>query len=122
MRAPAPRSLVPVGLVAFLLGSALVPGGCDCDPDPIDEIICDFTLAARDGDQHDFGSVIANAQERSTSVVIENTGNRPLNALEPAFSENGEQGLEAIPSRREGEQDEHGREVDDWDEVDDDEV
>ncbi len=90
MRAVMPRSFVPMAQTIGLVTSSLVPGGCDCDPEPIDVIRCDFTLATRDGSSFDFGSAVANDQERSTSVVIENTGNRPLNAPTPTFSQNGE--------------------------------
>ncbi len=72
-----------------LLAVPLAPS-CNCDADPVDVITCDFELSARDGDSIDFGDVVANDGNRSASVVIDNTGNRPLNNFDVAFSENGE--------------------------------
>jgi len=90
MRAVTSRSLLPVALTGGLLVSSLVPGGCDCDPEPVTEINCDFVVRTRDGDTVDFGNVVANEGSRNVSVVIENTGNRTLNAFEVTFSQNGE--------------------------------
>ena len=90
MRFVPSRSLLPVALTGALLACGVVPGGCNCDPEPVTEIVCDFEVRTRDGDTVDFGNVIANDDSRSASVVIENTGNRTLNAFAVTFSQNGE--------------------------------
>ncbi len=66
-------------------------GGCQCDVEPVDQINCDFTVQALRGGTVDFGTVAVNGGERSASFVIENTGNRPLNAFTIDFTGNGSQ-------------------------------
>jgi hypothetical protein len=85
------RALLAPSLVVGLFAAAVVPGGCDCDPEPVNTVVCDFTVVARDGDTIDFGSVVANADTRSASFVVTNTGTVPLNAFDVSFSGNGEQ-------------------------------
>lgn len=83
---------------AFRSRAALAPAlvvvtvvGCDCDVDPVEEIVCDFAVKVAGGAEHDFGAVIANEQTREATFVIENTGNRTLNAFAFTFSGNGDQ-------------------------------
>ena len=74
------------------LAAALViiaVAGCTCDVEPVEQIDCDFTVKALGGDTIDFGTVAVNADVRSASFVIENIGNRPLNAFTIDFSGNG---------------------------------
>jgi hypothetical protein len=85
------RVLLAPSLVLGLIASAVVPGGCDCEPEPVNTVVCDFTVVARDGDSIDFGSVVANDDTRSASFVVTNTGTVPLNALQVSFSGNGDQ-------------------------------
>jgi hypothetical protein len=91
------RALLAPSLVAGLFASALVPGGCDCDPEPVNTVVCDFTVVARDGDNIDFGSVTANEDTRSASFVVANTGTVPLDAFDVSFSGNGDQYEVEIP-------------------------
>jgi hypothetical protein len=84
------RSLLAPALFLGLVGSAVAPGGCDCDAEPVNTIVCDFTLAARDGDTIDFGAVVANDGSRSASFVVKNTGTVPLNAFSVSYSGNGD--------------------------------
>ena len=74
-------------LAAALVISAVA--GCTCDVEPVEQIDCDFTVKALGGDTIDFGTVAVNADVRSASFVIENIGNRPLNAFTIDFSGNG---------------------------------
>ena len=82
-------NLARLSLAPALVLSALC--GCDCDVDPIEQIDCDFTVQALGGASVDFGTVAVNGGERSASFVIENTGNRPLNAFTIDFTGNGTQ-------------------------------
>lgn len=87
------RFALPLGLSACVLA----PGACDCGPEPVDEIICDFTLTGRDGDRIEFGSVEENGGTRNGAIVIANTGNRALGAFTVTFGSNGEQYALEIP-------------------------
>jgi hypothetical protein len=93
MRRPSSVPFLGLGLLA----AALTPGGCDCDPEPVNTIVCDFTLAARGGDVIDFGAVVANEGSRSASFVVTNTGTVPLNAFAVSFSGNGDQYAVELP-------------------------
>jgi len=64
-------------------------GACSCEPEPVAEIICNFTLTARDGDRIDFGTVEENGGTRSGTIVLKNTGNQSLTALSATFTSNG---------------------------------
>ncbi|MDP2340573.1 MAG: kelch repeat-containing protein [Deltaproteobacteria bacterium] len=66
----------------------IVVNGCECDVEPVDQILCDFTVQALGGTTVDFGTVAVNGGERSASFVIENIGNRPLNAFTIGFTGN----------------------------------
>jgi hypothetical protein len=84
-------------LAGALLAFPLVPG-CDCDPEPVNDVVCDFTLQARDGDVVDFGRVVANEDTRSASFVVANTGTVPLNAFAVSFAGNGDHYAVDIPA------------------------
>lgn len=73
-----------VALVAFV-GA---PGGCDCGPEPVSEITCDFTVSTTGGDRIDFGTVVENGGTRSGTIVIKNTGTASLSALTATFGAN----------------------------------
>ena len=87
------RALLPAALLAVIV----VPGACECDPEPVAEIICDFTLTARSGDQIDFGTVEENGGTRSGTIVLKNTGNQSLGALSATFTVNSGQYSIDIP-------------------------
>jgi hypothetical protein len=72
-----------------MLAPGLVPGGCDCEQEPVNTVVCDFTVQARSGDTIEFGSAVANDDTRAASFVLQNTGTVPLNAFEIFFSGNG---------------------------------
>ncbi|MBM4283001.1 MAG: hypothetical protein FJ137_20355 [Deltaproteobacteria bacterium] len=91
------RVLLAPALFLGLVMSALAPGGCDCDPEPVNTIVCDYTVVARGGDVIDFGAVVANDGSRSASFVVTNTGTVPLNAFAVSFSGNGDQYTVDLP-------------------------
>jgi large repetitive protein len=66
-------------------------GACDCDPQPVNDINCDFTARTRAGNQLDLGTANVNQDEREGSVVIENTGNALLRNFTFTFQGNADQ-------------------------------
>ena len=94
---PLPRRFLPVAAAVVSVLGVLAPGGCDCEADPITEIVCDFEVRARDGNRVDFGQVEINGGTRSSAFVIENTGNQPLSQISVNFSQNAEHYSVDIP-------------------------
>ncbi len=85
------RASLVSGLGAALaLAAVPVAPSCNCEVEPVEVIDCNFELSARGGGDVEFGEVVANDGSRSASVVVDNTGNRPLNAFDVEFTENGE--------------------------------
>lgn len=55
--------------------------GCGCDPEPISEVECDFTVATQDGNLELQFPQTAVGNERSRAITIANTGNRTLESF-----------------------------------------
>ena len=74
------------------------PGACDCGPEPVKEIVCDFTVSTTSGDRIDFGTVQENGGTRSGTVVIKNTGTAALSSLSATFAANSEHYSITLPA------------------------
>ncbi len=77
------RSIFAAAVVAIALHSP----GCGCDPDPISEVKCEFSVEAQDGDLRLEYPQTAIGNERSRVITISNTGNRTLESFEFAWDE-----------------------------------
>jgi hypothetical protein len=76
-------------LLAALFTAPLLPG-CDCDPDAITEINCDFEVSTPDGDLRIDFPQTAVGSERSRALQIENKGNTSLTRFDFAWAERNE--------------------------------
>jgi large repetitive protein len=79
------RSSLVVACTAFTLTS------CNCDPTPVNLVVCEFSAQTRLGTSIDFGTADVNDETREASVVLKNTGTAQLRDFSFSFQGNADQ-------------------------------